>query len=86
MVVLGNTDFLRDESLNRAAPDTDFVLLCLNWLNDREQLLAIAPREQRTFMLNLRPTQMERIVLLTVIGIPLLFAVIGSGIWVIRRR
>ena len=86
MVVLGNTDFLRDESLNRAAPDTDFVLLCLNWLNDREQLLAIAPREQRTFMLNLRPTQMERIVLLTVIGIPLLFAMIGSGIWVIRRR
>ena len=86
MIVLGNADFLRDESLNRAAPDTDFALLCLNWLNDREQLLAIAPREQRTFMLNLRPTQMERILLLTVIGIPLLFAMIGGGIWAVRRR
>lgn len=86
MVVVGNGDFLRDECLNRAAPDLDFVLLCLNWLNDREQLLAIAPKEQRTFMLNLRPNQMERIVLLTVIGIPLLFAMIGSGIWIVRRR
>lgn len=86
MVVLGNADFLRDESLNQAAPNVDFILLCLNWLSDREQLLAIAPKERRMFMLNLRPNQMERIVLLTVIGIPLLFAMIGGGIWVIRRR
>jgi hypothetical protein len=85
LVLIGNVDFIRDESLTRAAPDVDFLLLCVNWLADREQLLAIAPKPPHPYMLDLTPIQMERILFLTVIGMPLLVAIVGAGVWAIRR-
>jgi len=86
MIILGTADFLRNESLSEAPPDVDFILLSINWLADREQLLAIAPKAARTFTLNLSDAQMSEIVLLTVAGIPLLVALLGLAIWSLRRR
>jgi hypothetical protein len=86
LVLIGNADFVRDESLTRAAPDIDFLSLCLNWLTDREQLLAIAPKAPHTYVLDLAPGQMDRILVLVVIGIPLLVAVLGAGVWAVRRH
>jgi hypothetical protein len=86
MLVLGNVDFLRNESLSESPPNVDFILLSINWLADREQLLAIAPKAARTFTLNLSDGQMSEIVLLTVAGIPMLIALLGLGVWYLRRR
>ncbi|MBV8377231.1 MAG: GldG family protein [Verrucomicrobia bacterium] len=86
MIILGNADFLRTESLSESPPDIDFALLSVNWLADREQLLAIAPKPARTFTLNLSDAQMNEIVLLTVAGIPMLIAFLGVGVWSLRRR
>ncbi|HXL26588.1 MAG TPA: hypothetical protein VN952_07880, partial [Chthoniobacterales bacterium] len=86
LALIGNVDFIRDESLIRAAPDVDFLLLCVNWLSDREQLLAIAPKAPHPYMLDLTPIQMERILFLTVIGIPLLVAILGTAVWAVRRQ
>jgi ABC-type uncharacterized transport system len=86
MIVLGNADFLRNEALRESPPDVDFILMCLNWLADREQLIAIAPKASRTFTLNLSNAQMNEIVLLTVAGIPMLVALLGLGVWSLRRR
>jgi hypothetical protein len=86
MIILGNADFLRNESLIESPPDVDFILMSINWLADREQLVAIAPKADRTFTLNLSDGQMNEIVLLTVAGIPTLIGVLGLGVWSIRRR
>ncbi len=86
MIILGNADFLRNEALRESQPDVDFILMCINWLADREQLIAIAPKATRTFTLNLSNAQMNEIVLLTVAGIPMLIAVLGLGVWSLRRR
>jgi hypothetical protein len=86
MIILGNADFLRNESLSESPPDVDFMLMSINWLADREQLLAIAPKPARTFMLNISDAQMNEIVLLTVVGIPMLVAILGLGVWSLRRR
>jgi hypothetical protein len=86
MVMVGNSDFLRDETLVQASANLDFALLALNWLTDREQLLAIAPKEAQTYVLRLRPGQMTWIVLLVVGGIPLLVATFGMAVWATRRR
>src|SRR5438132_4092672 len=86
MIVIGNADFLRGEALNQSAPDVDFILLSINWLADRQQLLAIAPKAPGTFMLNLSVAQMNQIVLLIVGGVPLLMALLGCAVWVVRRR
>jgi hypothetical protein len=86
MIVLGNADFVRNESLSESPPDVDFVLMSVNWLADREQLVGIAPKSARTFTLNLSDRQMNEIVLLTVAGIPMLIALLGLGVWSMRRR
>jgi gliding motility-associatede transport system auxiliary component len=86
MIILGNADFLRNESLSESPPDVDFVLMSINWLADREQLVAIAPKAARTFMLNLSKAQMNEIVLLTVAGIPMVMALLGLGVWSLRRQ
>jgi ABC-type uncharacterized transport system involved in gliding motility auxiliary subunit len=86
MIVIGNADFLRDEALAQSAPDVDFILLSINWLADRAQLLGIAPKAPGIFMLNLSEIQMNQIVLLTVGGVPLLTALFGCLVWVVRRR
>ena len=86
MIVLGNADFLRNESLSESPPDVDFILMSVNWLADREQLVGIAPKAARTFTLNLSDGQMNEIVLLTVVGIPMLIGLLGLGVWSMRRR
>ena len=85
-IILGNADFLRNESLSQSAPDTDFILMSLNWLADREQLVAIVPKAPRSFSLNLTDAQMTQIVFLTVVGIPMLIALLGAGVWTLRRH
>jgi hypothetical protein len=85
-IILGNADFLRNESLSESPPDIDFILMSINWLADREQLVAIAPKAPRAFTLNLSDAQMYQIVLLTVVGIPMLVALIGMGVWALRRH
>ena len=86
MIIIGNADFLRDESLRQSAPNVDFILLSINWLADRDQLLAISPKAPGIFMLNLSESQMNQIVLLTVAGVPVLVALLGCVVWIARRR
>ena len=85
-IILGNADFLRNESLSQSPPDIDFILMSLNWLADREQLVAIVPKAPRSFSLNLTDAQMNQIVLLTVAGIPMLIGLLGAGVWTLRRH
>jgi ABC-type uncharacterized transport system involved in gliding motility auxiliary subunit len=86
MVVIGNADFLRNESLSESPPDVDFAVMMVNWLADREQLVSIPPKAIKTFTLNLSEGRMNEIVLVTVVGFPLLAALLGLGIWSVRRR
>ena len=75
-----------DECLNRSVPDTNFLLLCINWLSERQNLLAIPPKETPIYTLDLKPGQLDQIVLIVVAGIPMLAAVFGVLVWTARRR
>jgi hypothetical protein len=86
MLAIGNADFIRDEALVQSPANVDFILMTINWLADRERLLAIAPKAPRTFTLNLSDSQMDQIILLTVGGIPCLIGLLGTVVWMIRRR
>ena len=86
LIVIGNADFIRDECLNRSLPDTNFLLLCINWLSERQTLLAIPPKETPIYTLDLKPGQLDQIVLIVVAGIPMLAAVFGVLVWTARRR
>jgi hypothetical protein len=86
MIVIGNADFLRNEALSESPPDVDFVLMTINWLADKERLVGIAPKAIKTFTLNISDAHMNQIVLITVLGIPMLAALLGVGVWSLRRR
>jgi ABC-type uncharacterized transport system len=86
MIVIGNADFLRNEALSESPPDVDFVLMTVNWLADKERLVGIAPKAIKTFTLNISDAHLNQIVLITVLGIPLLAALLGVAVWSLRRR
>ncbi len=84
MIVVGNGDFLRDTALT--ATGLDFTLAGVNWLLNREDLIAIAPKERNAFTLNLTDEMMAQILLAAVFGIPGLVAVFGFFAWWQRRN
>ena len=83
MVVVGNGDFLRDTALTESG--LDFTLAGINWLLNREELIAVAPKERSAFTLNLSDEKMEQILLAVVFGIPGVVLLCGLFAWWQRR-
>jgi len=86
MIVAGNCEFLSDASLSDANANLDFGLAGIDWLMDREELIGIAPKVNKTFSLNLTDAQMTNIFMLTIGTIPAIVAVFGFGLWWKRRH
>ena len=84
MVVVGNGDFMRDNTLTESG--LDFALAGFNWLLNREDLIGIAPKERKSFTLNLTEEQMSKIFASVVFGIPGLVALFGVFSWWQRRN
>jgi hypothetical protein len=83
MIVVGNAEFLKDEALTEAG--LDFALGGLNWMLNREELVGVAPKERKTFTLQLSEKQIGNIAL-TVMGlIPGIVALLGVAQWWQRR-
>jgi len=86
MIVAGNCEFIADASLSEANANLDFTLNGIDWLLDREELIGIAPKESKTFSLNLTDDQIGNIVLLTMFAMPGIIALFGLAVWWKRRR
>jgi len=86
MIVAGNCEFLGDASLSEANANLDFALNGIDWLLDREELIGIAAKENKSFSLNLTEEQVDKIAFITVILIPGVIALFGIGVWWKRRH
>ena len=84
MIVVGNYTFLTDQALSQA--NVDFALAGLNWMLNREELIGIAPKENKQFTLNLTDEQIRNITVLSMFCIPGIAALMGIATWVQRRR
>ncbi|MCF7849204.1 MAG: hypothetical protein K9M45_10155, partial [Kiritimatiellales bacterium] len=84
MVVFGDSDFVSNGALTGG--DQDLFLSALNWLLDREELMAIAAKPIEEVKLSLTSTQLRRMFWLTVGGIPAVAVLIGLVVWVRRRK
>ena len=83
MIVVGQARFVEAGIMDQS---TDaFFEASLNWLLEREALIAIPPHRVQTFTLNLTDEQTSRFFLITVIGIPAVCAVLGLLVWWRRR-
>ncbi len=84
LVVIGDSDFVSNGNL--VAGNADFFMNALNWLLDREELMAIAPKPIIEVRLSISRRMLQLMFWLMVAGIPLLPAVAGVAVWIRRRR
>lgn len=84
MVVVGESVFLGNETILKAA-NWEFASLAVNWLLDRpEHLAGIAPRPIREYQIELTRSQLNRVAWLLLAGMP--GGVLGFGLLVWMRR
>jgi len=65
--------------------NVDLFLNTLNWLSSDEELISIRPKAADNTPLDASAAEMQRILLGTVFGLPLLIIVAGIRVWWMRR-
>ena len=83
LVVFGDSDFVSNASL--IAGNVDFFMSALNWLLEREELMAIAPKSAVYAQLIMDQRQQRILLWVVVCVLPLLVALAGGLVWVRRR-
>lgn len=83
LVVFGDSDFVSNSALTGG--NTDFFLSALNWLLERSELMAIAPKPIEQNRLTLTDIQLRMLHWILVVAMPLLVAAAGGLVWLRRR-
>ena len=84
LVVVGTSRFVDNSSLGGG--NLDFFMNAVNWLLQREQLMAVSPKVPDEFRLDMSPSQQHAVYMLVVGGLPLMVAIIGIVVWLSRRK
>ena len=84
LVVIGNSRFAANGSLGNAG-NANLLLNAVNWLSGQERLVGIAPKTPEQASLALTRTQVNRIGLFTILGLPAFAIVLGVWVWYRRR-
>jgi len=83
-VVIGTSRFVDNGDLGGG--NLDFFMNSLNWLLQREQLVAVSPKTPEEFSLDMSPNQQRAVYALVIAGMPLAIALIGILVWLGRRK
>ncbi|MCS7049755.1 MAG: GldG family protein [Verrucomicrobiae bacterium] len=86
LVVIGSSAMAANGTIGGAPGNLDFFMNTLNWLLQREQLIAVAPKRPQEFSLSMTPTQARTVYVLSIAGLPLAVAVLGLVVWIQRRK
>jgi len=84
MVVFGDSDFVSNGSM--VGGNEDLFMSALNWLLDREELIAIAPKPVEEVRLGLSRRQLRGLFWINVAGIPAIAMVLGLLAGLMRRK
>jgi len=84
LVVVGNSRFATNGTLGNAG-NANLFLNAVNWLSGQERLVGIAPKTPEQASLALTRTQVNRIGLFTILGLPAFAIVLGVWVWYRRR-
>jgi ABC-type uncharacterized transport system involved in gliding motility auxiliary subunit len=87
LVVVGDSYFASNASLKTGVGgNIDFFMSALNWLLEREALMAISARDPMRVELALDRDRVRWLFLLAVLAVPGVVGVTGGMIWRKRRR
>jgi gliding motility-associatede transport system auxiliary component len=84
MVVVGTSRFVDNSDLGGG--NLDFFMNSMNWLLQREQLVAVSPKVPDEFRLDMSPHQQMAVYILVMGGMPLAVGIIGFLVWLGRRK
>jgi ABC-type uncharacterized transport system involved in gliding motility auxiliary subunit len=84
LVVFGDSGFVSNSGLTGG--DTSLFMSSLNWLLDREQLMAIDPKKVDDTRLKLTREKIRTLFWSAVGAIPTLAALLGTALWLRRRK
>jgi ABC-type uncharacterized transport system involved in gliding motility auxiliary subunit len=85
LVVIGDSDFIIDAQLGNVG-NRDLLLGAVHWLIDQEQLIGISPKALESIKLNLTGGQLTNLFWISFLGLPMGFALLGVGVWFLRRQ
>jgi ABC-type uncharacterized transport system involved in gliding motility auxiliary subunit len=87
MVVIGESDFLCNAALESGVGgNVDFLLSSLNWILERDALLAIAPKAPGELNLDANGRQLAAALLVVIGALPAAAVALGLLVWLWRRR
>jgi ABC-type uncharacterized transport system involved in gliding motility auxiliary subunit len=84
LVVVGNSRFASAEGLSNSG-NANFFLNSIHWLTGAEKQIGIAPKTIEQASLSLTRSQVRRIGLFSVLGLPALAVILGVWVWYRRR-
>jgi ABC-type uncharacterized transport system involved in gliding motility auxiliary subunit len=84
LIVFGDSGFISNSGLTGG--DASLFMSALNWLLDREQLMAIAPKDVDDTRLKLTREKVRTLFWSTIGAIPALAAMLGTALWLRRRK
>jgi gliding motility-associatede transport system auxiliary component len=84
LVVVGNSRFASAEGLSNSG-NANFFLNSIHWLTGAEKQIGIAPKTLEQASLSLTSSQVRRIGLFSVLGLPALAVILGVWVWYRRR-
>lgn len=84
VVVVGTSRFSRNSYVDRAG-NRDLFLNMINWLTSDEDLISIRPKNPASTPIDMTGSELTRVLLALVFGIPLIIIVAGVRTWWIRR-
>jgi ABC-type uncharacterized transport system involved in gliding motility auxiliary subunit len=84
LVVIGTSRFVDNSDLGGG--NLDFFMNSVNWLLQREQLVAVGPKVPEEFRLDMSPHQQMAVYILVMGGMPLAVGIIGFLVWLGRRK
>lgn len=87
MVVIGDSDFAANGALqNAVGGNADLLLSAMNWLLEREALMAISGKPPIDLRLDMDDRLAGVAFGLIVVALPAVVALLGVGVWFARRR
>jgi ABC-type uncharacterized transport system involved in gliding motility auxiliary subunit len=86
IVVFGDSDFATNQLIQANSPNGILLSNALNWLVEREALLAIPPKKTEQVRLNLTKDQSWTVYGVSLLLLPALAAIAGIVVWSRRRR
>ncbi len=84
MVIIGDSDFVSNGAM--VGGNADLFMSALNWLLDRDETMAIAPKPIEEVKLGLSRQLFRMLFWINIAGIPGLAVVMGMVIWSHRRK